>query len=60
MEVSFKVGKKKNAFNSCTVKMFYRCFKESVFKKPKVNEFWIDNFPGLNEKNIWRNFKWRF
>lgn len=60
VEVSFKVGKKEYDFNSCTVKMFYTCFRESVFTKPKVNEFWIEHFPGLDENNIWRNVKWRF
>ncbi len=50
-----KMGEKLYAFNECTVKIFYCIFRNAVFKKPVVNEYWLRKYSDLNEDSIWGN-----
>ena len=40
--------------------MFYQYFNLSVFKNPKVNDFWLRHLDGIQEKDVWKNIRWDF
>lgn len=56
-DVNVMLGEKMWVFKECTVKMFYGIFRDAVFKKPIINEFWKKTFEGLKEENTWNNMK---
>lgn len=51
-EVYVKLREKLYAFNECTVKMLYCFFRDWVFKKPKVNEYWVQKYEDLKEDDM--------
>lgn len=56
-DVNVMLGEKMWIFKECTVKMFYGFFRDAVFKKPIINEFWQKTFEGFKEETIWNNMK---
>lgn len=60
MEVLVKVGEKHVDFKLCAVKVFYICFRDSVFRKSLANQFWQKIFPEIDEKKIWSNINWKY
>ncbi len=37
--------------------MFYRVFKDAVFKEPIVNKYWVGKFNDLKEECVWGNMR---
>jgi len=56
-DVKVILGEKIWLFKECTLKMVYAFFREAIFKKPIINEFWQNTFEGLKVENIWNNMK---
>lgn len=57
--ICVKLGGRLWEFKECTVKVFYCGFRDSVFKEPIVNKYWMQKFKDLNEDLIWRNMRGR-
>lgn len=56
-EVNVMLEEKLRVFKEYTVNMLYCFFRDRVFKKPVVNEFWLQKHGNLKEENIWSNMK---
>lgn len=56
-DVYAMIGEKTCVFEQCTLKSFYGVFRDEVFKKPKVNDYWLQRYTDLTEENIWSNMK---
>ncbi len=55
VEVYFTNQDKWMELRSGNAKMFYKVFREGVFKKTNSNDMWLRHFNGLKEEEIWEN-----